>query len=319
MADDSSTKSRYTLLKGQFYVFFAENPKGGPEPDGDTVRFIPNKPFKVLDLRRFGWSCPRITERGINVRFEGIDALETHFAVRLKGAPQVETHQDMHWALRARDYMLDRLGFENIQYWPDEKLKFKVQSVSNHPRPGCVLANGIDGNGRLLGFVFPPGSALQDREDGKPVYLDKPLLDQSLNMGLIKASLAYAELYTSLPTDLAGHVMEAISVARQGGEAIWASEDVSTTRASVIDGLDKLQTLVMWPKLFRRLAVFFAEGYSLLADFDPWLRQDPIKRDDRLLLPNGELGNMHDLLIIEEQMLKLRYEPERVIILPDNA
>jgi hypothetical protein len=57
MPQDKVAKARYTLLKGQFYVFFEEDPDGGPEPDGDTVRFIPDDPFRVLPLRRFGGNC----------------------------------------------------------------------------------------------------------------------------------------------------------------------------------------------------------------------------------------------------------------------
>ena len=43
-------------------------------------------------------------------------------------------------------------------------------------------------------------------------------------------------------------------------------------------------------------------------------------RDDRLLLPDGEFGNMHDMYILENNIrIQLRVEPEEVIILPDDA
>lgn len=316
---NTNVTPRYSLLKGTFYIFFEEDPKGGPEPDGDTVRFVPDDPFRVLTLRKFGFRCPDISRRGINVRFEGIDSLETHYSVQLKGKPQITTHQALKFALEARDFLLDRLGFRGIQYWPVEDIRYKVSSVSNHPRRGFVLANGIDGNGRLLDFVYPEDSSLQNREDGKAVFLNPELLRQSLNMALVEAGLAYAELYTSLPADLVSYFVQAIDTERKADKGIWHDEHVSTTRATEIDGLAKLKTLVLWPKLFRRLAVFFVEGHTSLNDFDAWLREDPIHRDDRLILPNREFGNIHDLVVIEGDTLRLRHEPENVIILPDNA
>ncbi|MGH3836034.1 MAG: hypothetical protein ACRDSF_10065 [Pseudonocardiaceae bacterium] len=78
------------------------------------------------------------------VRFEGIDALETHF---------VNQHQNLQFAQAARDRMLQLIGFGDVQFWPDRPSK--VKNAQNHPVPGYVLANGIESNGRMLGLVFP--------------------------------------------------------------------------------------------------------------------------------------------------------------------
>jgi hypothetical protein len=77
--------------------------------------------------------------------------------------------------------------------------------------------------------------------------------------------------------------------------------------------------LVVWPKLFRRLARYFAAGNQGLAQFDAWLRADPTNRDDRLILPNRELGNMHDIIHIEGDTLRMKYEPEDLVVVPDDA
>ena len=72
--------------------------------------------------------------------------------------------------------------------------------------------------------------------------------------------------------------------------------------------------------IFRRLAEYFASGNVGLSDFDAWIREDIVTRDDRLLLPDGEFGNIHDMYILENNIrIRLRVEPEEVIILPDDA
>ena len=55
-----------------------------------------------------------------------------------------------------------------------------------------------------------------------------------------------------------------------------------------------------------------------MADFNAWLREDPRDRDDRLLLPNRELGNMHDLILINGNSIRLAHRPEEIVIVPDD-
>jgi hypothetical protein len=78
------------------------------------------------------------------VRLEAIDALETHFG---------ETHQELAGANAARDELLGRLGFINVVFFAD--LPNKIQSADQDAVRGHVLSNGIDGNGRLIAFVYP--------------------------------------------------------------------------------------------------------------------------------------------------------------------
>jgi len=73
----------------------------------------------------------------------------------------------------------------------------------------------------------------------------------------------------------------------------------------------------MWPKLFRRLTAYFTEGHAGLAQFDSWIRQDPIGRDDTLRLPDGEKSNMHDTYQIAGNSLTLAFNPEDLLIAPD--
>jgi hypothetical protein len=108
----------YTLLRGQFVIRYPDLPRQGPEPDGDTVKFLPDTPALVEALPRRSGTPPDINARGISVRLEAIDALETHFA---------ETHQELAGANQARDELLRLLGFTNVVFFAD--LPNKVQST----------------------------------------------------------------------------------------------------------------------------------------------------------------------------------------------
>ena len=70
----------YKLIKGEFHIFYPDRPRQGPEPDGDTLKFLPDQPTLVEQLHRPGNRGPDFNQRHmINLRFEGIDALETHY------------------------------------------------------------------------------------------------------------------------------------------------------------------------------------------------------------------------------------------------
>jgi hypothetical protein len=305
---------RYTLIKGKFWIHYPNRPKTGPEPDGDTVSFQPDNRNLVLNLKRYGTRWPNFNGEGvIPIRFEAIDALETHFS----GA-----HQELDLARLARNEVLHWLGFRDVVFWDDAPNK--VKSVANNPLPGYLLANGIEGNGRVLAFVYRDEA---QEEDGTRVRVDSARFNASLNGMLLEKGLAYAELYTSLPIDLVAHARQVARTARAKPTGLYKKEDVGTAKSAVASTLGEVQKLVLWPKLFRRLVTYFREGNLGLDDFDAWMRIDPKDRDDRLLLPNGELGNMHDLYIVEldpnrlqmRDAIRMVHNPEELVILPDEA
>jgi len=297
-------KSRYTLIKGKYWIRYPDLPRQGPQPDGDTLRFQPNNVALVRQLPRFSGVGPDINSRGnIAVRYEGIDALETHFK---------NAHQQLQFANTARDENLRLLGFKNVTFLPDQPNN--VKSVKVNPLTGYVIANGIESNGRLLGLVY---AGRTDLADGSKPFVEAGLLDKSVNAKLVTGGFAYVEPYDTMPISLVQHMRALAAQARTSGTGLFAAEDVNTSQAAAIGGLAPLQNLVMWPKLFRRLVSYFAEGHAGLGQFDGWIRQDPIHRDDTLRLPDGEKGNMHDAYIINGNSLKLAFNPEDLLIAPD--
>src|SRR5262245_29513372 len=299
------TKPRYTLIRGDFYILYPDLPKNGPQPDGDTINFLPDNESLITSLRRFSNRSPERKHLGTySVRFEAVDALETHFMNR---------HQSLAYAQAARDRMLELMGFGAVTFWPT--LENNVQTAENHPVRGCLIANGIESNGRILGLVYP-GEIADTRADGERIFVDVPLLDASVNATLVAEGLAYAELYSSMPLSLLAHMRGIVKAARAAGAGFWPQEDVKVGSPAPITDASDLPNMVMFPKLYRRLVKYFDDGYTGLDAFDAWIRANGADRDDRALLPTQELGNLHDLFDIDAVGIQLQFEPEDLTFEP---
>jgi Lamin Tail Domain len=296
----------YTLLHGEFVIRYPDLPRQGPEPDGDTVKFAPDSPALVESLPRISGRAPDINGRGISVRLEAIDTLETHFN---------ETHQELVGANAARDALLEQLGFTGVTFWPD--LPNKVQSADHDRVRGHVLSNGIDANGRMIGFVYPGDPA---GLDGSSVWVDEALVDRPVNALLLAAGLAYPAFYGTLPVSLRTHLADTSRTARaaQTPTGLWPRSTADPDGPATVVSLDALEQLVVWPKLFRRIVPYLASGAPDFDGFDAWLRADPIHRDDKLfLLGLQEDGNIHDVVRGAGDEIQLTVWPEDFIIAPD--
>jgi hypothetical protein len=139
---------RYTLIAGDFYILYPDLPGNGPEPDGDTINFLPDHDGLVQNLQQFSNKAPDRRHLGTYpVRFEGIDTLETHF-------PDHRFHQNLQFAEAARNHLLQQLGFGAVTFLSGSK-RNKVATAEHHPVRGYLFANGIESNGRILGMVYP--------------------------------------------------------------------------------------------------------------------------------------------------------------------
>lgn len=269
----------YTLIKGTFHIHYPENPRSGPQPDGDTLKFLPETRQLIESLPRNG-RPPKFTQTGITtIRFEGIDTLETHFS---SGATTF--HQHTALALAARDTLLAEMGFGQVTFHDG---RFTVETVEHHPIPGYILSNGLDVHGRTIAFVF---TGIHPNVDGSRLVVEPEMLDASLNAVLLRKGQAYPAFYLTLPAPLRDHLKRVVRKARNDATGLWAEATATTTQPATISDINQFQNLVMWPKLFRRLATFFADGQTDLGNLDAWLREDPRDRDDRLLLPPWNLG-----------------------------
>jgi endonuclease YncB( thermonuclease family) len=296
----------YTLLTGEFVIRYPDLPRQGPEPDGDTIKFAPDTPALVETLPRVSGRPPDLNSRGISVRLEAIDALETHFE---------SDHQELAGANAARDRLLELLGFTGVVFFPDQPNK--VESADQDRVRGHVLSNGIDANGRMIGFVYAGDPA---DPDGARIFLRPDRADQSANASLLADGHVYPAYYSSLPAELRTHFAGSSRAAREAQLGIWPRSTADPNGAATVTDLEGLQELVMWPKLFRRLVPFLATGATDLNGFDAWLRADPVNRDDALfLLDRLEHGNLHDVITASGHTIPLTVWPEDFIIGPDPA
>jgi len=287
--------ARYTLIKGSFPII-------NTEPDGDTIRFRPDDPRIVEGLGPDG-QRPAFSQQGtqINVRFEGVDALETHFS---------GTHQQLRLGQEAGARMLALAGFTSV-----ERSGNRITGSTPESLRGHILANTLDSYGRVIAFVF---ASEHPDADGSDVFLDPPTLGRSVNAALLAEGLVYPAFYTTLPLDLRDNLSAQSMLVRERAIGLWPEDAPSVDRGAAVPDLRTAAELVMWPKLFRRLVSYFQSGNAGLVGFDAWLRADPRNRDDYLQLPNGELGNMHDLVEVTGDIMRLRYRPEDLVVLPDT-
>lgn len=297
----------YTLIKGDFIIHYPENPRSGPEPDGDTLKFRPDNRMLIESLPRGGRS-PRFTQNGITtLRFEGIDALETHYLIEGEAYHQ---HSDL--ASAGRNALLEVAGFGEVVFFPDS---YKVSQVENHPVRGYILSNGLDVFGRTICFCFNGDHPMTD---GSVLHLEPRDLENSMNVHMLASGQAYPAFYLGLPAELRSYLRDRVIHARHQSLGFWPLATVTVDESSAISGAQQLRELVIWPKLFRRLTAYFHDGHFSLSRFHHWLREDMVNRDDRVLLPNLELGNMHDLVEIDSNRIRMTYSPEDIVIVPDD-
>jgi endonuclease YncB( thermonuclease family) len=296
------------LISGDYYILYPDLPRNGPQPDGDTISFLPDNDDLVQDLPRFSNRSAERKHLGTyNVRFEGIDALETHYLNR---------HQNLEFGEAARGEMLKLMGFGRVEFWPNQRNN--VRSAEHHPMRGHLIANGIESNGRVLGLVYP-GEAGGELVDGERVFVDEARLEASVNAALVRKGLAYVELYRTMPIDLIRRMRELVTAARHAKHGFWSRENVTLGTRRQLNGLADLPDLVMFPKLYRRLVKYFGDGHIGLGEFDTWLRADRVNRDDQALLPTGEIGNLHDLFDVDGDGIELQFLPEELTFQPDPA
>jgi endonuclease YncB( thermonuclease family) len=298
----------YTVLHGKFVIRYPDSPNQGPEPDGDTVKFLPDDAETVRDLPRISGRGPNFNSRGmVNIRLEAIDALETHFK---------NSHQELDGAHAARDKLLALLGFENVTFLPDGE---KIESANHDQLRGFVLSNGIDGNGRMIGFVFP-GSIKRLGNDGVTITADTSLIDKSVNTTLLADGYVYPAFYDTLSSTLRQHLSSLSDAARAAGKGLWSNATADPDGAARVRNGASLQQLVIWPKLFRRLADYFSQSNTGLGGFEGWMRDDDVNRDDAMLrLDTDAEVRFSDVITVQGDTIRLDVWPEQLVVVPDPA
>jgi endonuclease YncB( thermonuclease family) len=255
----------FTLIKGTFRLVNKTktgNPTGF-EPDGDSMQFLPNN-AKLLDQLTQLMSPYRLTAIGsVQLRFEGIDALEIHF---LPGGGLGSTHQPRPLADDARDALTADAKLDPVDYAEPRLVRVKPPAP-NDGASGYILARSLDVHGRPVAFAFQGRTS--DR-DGSAVHLTPARLRKSLNHGLLEAGQAYPLFYDTLFYDLRDELASVAADARKAKRGVWKQD--LTQKGTPATTIAKLEaSAVVFPKLFRRVAEYIGEGNSGLTDFKQWV------------------------------------------------
>lgn len=233
----------FKVIAGTFHVV-------NYSPDGDSIRFRPERPEFLAAL-----TGPKATlnPRGhTQLRIEAIDALETHYQPKGGG----NHHQPLELAFQARERLLDFTGIGAVQ-WDRSRM---TVTAADDGKPGYILARAVEKNRRPVSFVFagdPPEA------DGSEVRLDPERLRQSYNYIALAEGLAYPTYYEGLFADLRDALTAATTQARSAGLGIHA-RDVTTAGFSAATLADITDEAVILPKLFRRLIEYMVATGSAI-------------------------------------------------------
>jgi endonuclease YncB( thermonuclease family) len=257
----------FTLIKGQFV------PTVGV-PDGDSVRFRANDPIFWLKLegRRININ---FENRTVQTRFEGIDAIEKRAIEPL--------------STEAKNSMLSLINYDR----------------NTNPEPeGYILARMTDTHGRPLCFAF---SGIIDTNDGSDVFLDQPMLRNSVNYKQMEAGFAYPLYYNTLFRDLREAFNESLRSAKSSSKGYWPT-DATMTGVTVSDRSSLSTIKPIWPKLWRRLEEYLPT-HGNLDDFIMWLEEKGERVD---ILSIMEQRGLEDVVKVEGNHVSLTEVPENL-------
>lgn len=257
----------FTLVKGHFI------PAAGV-PDGDSVRFRADDPIFWLKVRGRRVNI-NFENRTVQTRFEAIDAIEKHAIEPL--------------STEAKNSMLSLINYDQ----------------NTNPEPeGYILSRMTDTHGRPICFAFN-GSI--DTNDGSDVFLDKPMVRNSINYKQMEAGFAYPLYYNTLFRDLREAFDEALGSAKSSSHGYWPTD--TTMTGVTVDNYQSLSTISpIWPKLWRRLEEYL-RTHDNLDDFIVWLEE---KRERVDILPIMEERGLEDVVKVEGNHVGLTEAPENL-------
>jgi endonuclease YncB( thermonuclease family) len=248
----------------------------GKQPDGDSIRFVPNSP-DLLDSLRRSWRVRRSSDGSVQLRLEGIDAPETHYGALAQPL-----------GAQARDALLELCGFRDIRRDGEE-----VVSASPERRPAAILSELVDANGRPVSILLVD----EDLPDGEYVEVDDDTLRRTANTALLADGSAYLTLYDSCAPPIRAAFRSTAADARERRLGVWAQDETAGFELVDQDSIGPEGQLVL-PKLFRRCSDYLRTRApdETLRD---WLRtHGPPERpeDDRVIVGGSVQTRLSELV-----------------------
>ena len=229
----------YVLIKGIYYVV-------GHSPDGDSIKFKAANPdyWHLINSEFRDEFVHNLTaEAGlIQLRLQGVDALETHYAAPkptvptdLKGKtsatlqepPYMSLSQPAAMAKGAAEYFMKLLGITEVKWRNTPRGSYITQArmtvgsatavVKEKGKdgvPGFIVTGDIEKNGRPISWVFAGDTPIKD---GSVVSTDQlsEIADKSVNYDLLRSGMIYPLYYMTL----AGKLRRKLDAAVQEAQA----------------------------------------------------------------------------------------------------
>ena len=273
-AESLPTPTAYLVIAGEAVLL-------GKQPDGDSVRFRPQRPQLLAQLEHGDRVDPSV-DGTVQLRFDGIDAPELHY--RSQGQPQGGT---------ARDALLTQLGFSAVTFAENGTTVTGAQPATV---PMVVLSRLVEVNGRPVSAVFTGDTAERlAGADGTWVELDAPLLDESVNVWETAQGVAYPLLYTSTAPQLRAAFTAAAEGARGRRAGVWAQDSSARFSVAELEAVGPDGALVL-PKLFRRVVDYLRQRGGPARTLPQWLADHPDTEDDDVLVAGAPAVPLHTLL-----------------------
>lgn len=265
----------FTLIKGLF------QPSSG-QPDGDSLRFVPDNPGLILDLRRRG-QRPKINpdNDSIQLRYEAIDTMEKR-ALEPFSSDATKSN-------------LDLAG---------------TDGGSRNAR-GHVYANQLDPNGRLIAFVF---SGESEGVDGGSVFLGPNDITGSINLRQLELGHAYPLYYDTLFDDLRRRCTEASEAARAKRLRIWGA-DASLSGARWTGNVETLPPL--FPKLWRRIDTFTRDDTLFdptrpFANLKRWIAQ--VSPERVIISETDTVTGFDNVIETTDDTVRMTVDPHKIVV-----
>jgi hypothetical protein len=252
-----STLEAYLVLHGAFVI-------EGKQPDGDSIRFRPDRPELLQKLKRANRIEPS-KDGTVQLRLEGIDAPELHYE-----------NVAQPFSKEPRDVLLSWFGFSSVTYTPKG-----LQVKTSNPKfmRGAILAKAAEVYGRPISYALRETDAAT-LEDGARITVSTDLLARTINAHMLETGMAYYTVYSSQPVEHRAAFRAITEAARREKRGVWATDSTNEFKLSTLEDVTERQLIL--PKLFRRAVVYFQDrekGFDgTLAD---WFAKYP-NRDDRL-------------------------------------
>jgi hypothetical protein len=291
----------FLIIRGTFRLLGTDK-NGDPyglQPDGDSIQFLPKRPSLLDELERPGRKYELSAIGSINLRFEGIDASELHYA---------GTHQPWEPCIWAWEFLTKTLGLDPVEYSASGLTV--SPPTPNDGQEGYILSRSLEGFGRPVSFVYagePPEA------DGEWLYLTPEHLRESVNYKALEAGWVYPLFYETLFGDLRAEMMEAAEAALENyDDPGWPHEwSLEGAPASGIQPL--VDEYTVFPKLFRRLVDCFKVASELTQEkLKEWM-DDHDDNDELWLLPEFSKTHFDDVVEVTGGKVRLLRAPWNLV------